>query len=877
MAPERFRGRADARSDVYALGLTLYEMLALQPAFGEACQAELIGQITSEEPPRLDVLNPHLPRDLVTIVHKAMAKDPADRYQTAAALAEDLRRFLDDQPILARRISLPEHAWRWCRRHPTGAALVAALLALFLLASGGGVWLVWQQAERRAEAARQEEALRKDVGTALDQAVSLRDGFHFREGRELLQQTRQRLEPAGPDDLRRRLDQALADLDLAEHLDAARLHAATYVEGKFDFAGAERRFAAAFAEAGLGQEGNDTETVAARVRASAVRGALVAALDDWAVCATDQGRPAWMLRVARRADPDPKGWRDRVRDPSAWGDPAALAELAWTAEVAEQSVPLLLALARRLQATGGDAPGFLRRVQREHPDDFWANLTLGNALKYRGAGEAISYYRVALAIRPGSAVAYYNLGEVLRFQNWLDEAIDYYGRALRLDPEHVWAHLNRGSLLAEMGFADEALDHFRQAARLDPRNVRAHLNLGDALKEQGRLDEALDHYQQAITLDPKDAAPQNGLRSVLMRRGRGRAVQVAWQKALEANPPEHDAWFGYAELCMFLGEEEEYRRVRRALLARFGASTDPFIAERTGRACLFSPASEDELRQAAALIDRAVAPGHPEHDWARPYFLFAKGLSEYRQGRLDSAISLMSGEASRAMPAAALLVVAMAQHRQGRKEEARKTLAAAILAFDWSAAGADSRDPWICHILRREAEAMLLPSVPTFLRGGYQPRDNDERVALLGACQFKGLCVAAARLYADAFDADPKLAEDLKTGSRYRAAGCAALAGCGGGEDGAGLGEAERARWRKQAREWLRADLVLHANRLDTGSPADRTEVRRQMQRWRTDPHLAGVRGVEAIARLPAEEREGWARLWAEAEALRQKGPEKTK
>src|SRR5262249_4175954 len=104
LAPERFEGRADVRSDVYALGLTLYEMLALRPAFAAHDQAELVRHITTAAAPRLDRLDPTLPRDLVTIAHKAMARDPADRYQTAGALSEDLRRFLDDRSILARRV-----------------------------------------------------------------------------------------------------------------------------------------------------------------------------------------------------------------------------------------------------------------------------------------------------------------------------------------------------------------------------------------------------------------------------------------------------------------------------------------------------------------------------------------------------------------------------------------------------------------------------------------------------------------------------------------------------------------------------------------------------------------------------------------------------
>jgi serine/threonine-protein kinase len=686
MAPERFRGRVDVRSDVYALGLTLYELLALRPAFDAADQAQLIGRISSEEPPRLESLDPGLPRDLVTVVHKAIAKDPADRYQTAGALAEDLRRFLDDRSILARRPPLPEQAWRWCRRNPTMAALLAALMALLLLASGGGVWLVQQHAERRVEAARREEALRKDVNTALAQSAGFRDRLYFREARELQEQAGRRLESAGPDDLQRRLDQAQVDLDLAEQLDAAWLRAATYVEGKFDIAGAERLYAAAFAKAGLGREGDDAEVVGARVKASDVRDALVAALDDWAVCAGVSARPAWLLRVARHADPDPGGWRERARDPVTWGDGAALAELARTAPVAGPSVPLLLAVGQRLQVTGGDALGFLRRVQREHAADFWVNLALGNALKYRGSGEAIGYYRVALAVRPDAAVGYYNLGEVLRFTNWLDQAIDYYQQALRIEPGNVWAHLNRGSLLAEMCRPDEAIDHFRQATLLDPENVLAQISLGDVLRDQDRLDEALDHYRQAIKLDPNNVDSQNGFRSVLMRLERGEEVQRVWQKALEANPPEHNAWFGYAELCLFLGQNEEYRRACRAMLARFGAATDPFLAERVGRSCILLPPTEDELRKALVLIDRAVAPGHPEHDRARPYFLFAKGLAEYRQGRLGGAISLMTGDASHVMQSAPRLVLAMAQYRQGHKEAALKSLAAAVLAIDWSPA-----------------------------------------------------------------------------------------------------------------------------------------------------------------------------------------------
>ncbi len=131
MAPERFQGAGDARADIYALGLTLYELLALRPAFDETDRASLIRQVTQEDPPRLRRLNRHVPPDLETIIHKAIARDPGRRYQTALAFSDDLQRFIDGRPILARRVSTTERLYRWGRRNPALAAslgLVAVLL-----------------------------------------------------------------------------------------------------------------------------------------------------------------------------------------------------------------------------------------------------------------------------------------------------------------------------------------------------------------------------------------------------------------------------------------------------------------------------------------------------------------------------------------------------------------------------------------------------------------------------------------------------------------------------------------------------------------------------------------------------------------------------
>jgi serine/threonine protein kinase len=117
MAPEQLAGRADARSDLYSLGITLYELVTLTPAFAEPVKARLIDHIRQQEPSLPHRIEPQLPRDLETIILKATAKEPARRYASAAELAEDLRRFLADRPIRARRASWLEHGWRWCRRN----------------------------------------------------------------------------------------------------------------------------------------------------------------------------------------------------------------------------------------------------------------------------------------------------------------------------------------------------------------------------------------------------------------------------------------------------------------------------------------------------------------------------------------------------------------------------------------------------------------------------------------------------------------------------------------------------------------------------------------------------------------------------------------
>ncbi|MHB8952099.1 MAG: protein kinase domain-containing protein [Pirellulaceae bacterium] len=163
MAPETFKGQANARSELYSLGLTLYELLALRPAFDEARRETLIDRVMNAEVEPLGIVNVQIPRDLQTIVHKAIDRDPAHRYATARELAEDLQRFVEDEPIRARRISLYEYVLRWSRRNKGLAASILTVAVLLLVINISGPLFTWRLARLNSELRQSQGKLSKAV------------------------------------------------------------------------------------------------------------------------------------------------------------------------------------------------------------------------------------------------------------------------------------------------------------------------------------------------------------------------------------------------------------------------------------------------------------------------------------------------------------------------------------------------------------------------------------------------------------------------------------------------------------------------------------------------------------------------------------------
>jgi hypothetical protein len=157
------QGVVDHRSDVYSLGATLYELLTLRPVFEGRDRNELLRQIADEEPRPPRSLHPSVPRELETVVLKALGKEPSERYPTAQALADDLQRFLDNRPVLARRPTAAERLRKLVRRHPS--LIVGAAVVLVLLSAGSllSTLLIRGEQERtRAEQRNAEEAYRRE-------------------------------------------------------------------------------------------------------------------------------------------------------------------------------------------------------------------------------------------------------------------------------------------------------------------------------------------------------------------------------------------------------------------------------------------------------------------------------------------------------------------------------------------------------------------------------------------------------------------------------------------------------------------------------------------------------------------------------------------
>jgi serine/threonine-protein kinase len=529
MPPEQANGdiaNLDRRADVFGLGAILCEVLTGKSPYvgrsNEEVRRKAANGDLSDATARLDACGADA--ELIALTKSCLAAEAMDRPKDAKAVADGLSAYLNGVQEKLRKAELAEaearaKAVEEAKRRRLTLALAASVLLAISLAGGGGLWYQQHVAAQREEAARREAELREAVRAALDKVTDLRQSARWAEARAVLEQVRQRLGPSGLEDLRDEVVQADKDLALVDRLDAARLKGSEGKGGQFDRASAARDYAAALREAGIGDETEAAEVVAARIRASAVRDQLVAAVDDyWLLSKEKPQRRAWLLAVARAADPDP--WRNQFRDPAVWQDRWAVERLARKAKVSELSPQILRALGSLLHERGADAVPLLTAAQRRHPSDFWLSFYLGKVLlDAERWDEAIGYYRAALALRPGTAAAHNWLALALHHKGLVDDAIAEWQKAIEFDPIFAAGHVCLGSELLTKGQLDKAIACYRKAIEVDPKFAGAYYELGLALKKKGQLDKAIACYRKAIEVDPKVARAHHELGNALYDKG----------------------------------------------------------------------------------------------------------------------------------------------------------------------------------------------------------------------------------------------------------------------------------------------------------------------------------------------------------------------
>jgi serine/threonine-protein kinase len=473
--------------------------------------------------------------------------------------------------------------------------------------------------------------------------------------------------------------------------------------------------------------------------------------------------------------------------------------------------------------------------------------------------EAIVAFRTAIKLDSKFPMAHAHLGAALAQKGWTDEAIASCRQAIKLDPKDAGAHSNLGVALASLGKVDEAIACFKKAIDIDPKAALAHSNLGKALQDKGQVDEAIAFYTKAIALDPKFAEPHSALGGVLRDRGQ-LAEAIASYKMAIALDPKHAA--AHKNLgAIFCDRTRDYDEAIACFQKAIAIDPKDAIAHfNLGNALQ----RKGQLEEAIACYQKAVALGvkhAPVH--------YCLGNTLRARGKVDEAIACFKN-AIEVDPqyAEAHCNLGDVLRSQGRFAE---SLTACQRGHELGSKRPGWNYPSAKWVRDAERLAALEAKVPAVLEGEIQPRDMKERLQLVAICRAKKLHRSAARLYADAFVAEPKLADFLPGQHRYSAACFAALAAAGQGKDAAKLDGKERARLRKQALDWLRADLALHTKQVESGQPAERAAAQKALRHAQKDSDFDGLRDAAALAKLPAEERTAWAKLWSDVAALLKK------
>ena len=413
------------------------------------------------------------------------------------------------------------------------------------------------------------------------------------------------------------------------------------------------------------------------------------------------------------------------------------------------------------------------------------------ALRAEGkVDDAIAEFREAIRLAPddASTIAASDACD----QGKVDEAIAEFREALRLTPDDASTHRDLGFALRAQGKVDEATAEFREALRLTPDNGADRTAHGEALRAAGKLDEAIAELHAALRLNPADAAAHHHLGEALAGQGKLDEAIAEYQTALRLRP--NDGWahhkLGHALAMqgkLDAGVAEYRQAIRLNLNNGWPTSTSAIPLRRRASSTRRSPRT---TRRSGSI----PTIRRPTAIWDEP--CESRGITRRR--------STSCGQATR-----------------------------------WARSGVTGRTHRPTGSARPSGSSPWATAWPPSSGATSRPKDNAERLAVAQVYCDRNRPAAAARLMAEALEADPKLGDDLRTGLRYEAASAAALAGCGGARTSLLLTITRKAELRRQALDWLKLDLTLRSQRLATGTAEDRKDVARAMTRWKTAPTSA--------------------------------------
>ena len=633
MSPEQAEGGRhvlDHRTDVYSLGLTLYELLTLQAAFDGSGRQALLRRILQDEPIPPRRLNPAIPADLETIVLKSIAKNPAERYATAGDLADDLQRFLADEPIRARRPSLATRAAKWSRRHRpiVGASVATLLIAVVALAVStlliAGAYE--DEKEQRALAGQQRQRAEGNEAEARSQAAKANTVV------ELLQELLASGNPEQArgkdytvrqllDDFAAGLGDRLEDQPVVEATVRATIGRAHWCLGMNEEAGPHLRKALDLRRRVFGNRHHlvaeslvDYAWYLWKLRQREAAEAHVR--EAVAICRGQPEQIAPLLK-AFHALAQFLVWQDSYAEADAvMREAMALADEAGAQETIE-AAHILHASADSSRRQGLFAEGasaerkaidiYRKAARHDHPDTAWALVSLAKAEQAQEEyAAAETHYRESLAIfrkcydddyRPVGRILLY-LAEMSEEQGKIEEAEKTASGAIQPDSRHASLYSKRGLLYKRLEKYDEALADFDKAIELGTSEAWVYRNRGKIYGDQKKqYDKALADFDQAIRLSPK---PEGWLHS----------ARADVYKALD----RHEEALADLDQAIELGQRTSYRYwLRGDVYAKLG-----------------------RYEEAVADYDRSVGVDPSARNWVA---YKRRGLANFQLGHYDEALA----------------------------------------------------------------------------------------------------------------------------------------------------------------------------------------------------------------------------------------------